>query len=77
MVYTDLSPDIEYLHGHHLLYGIIALLCIVSIVIGLPLLLTFEPFLNRKFNFIKIKPLLVSRVLQRQVLLLCWLLHDL
>ena len=57
-VYTYLSPDIEYFHDRHLAYGIVALLCIVFIVIGLPLLLTLEPFLNRKFNFIKIKPLL-------------------
>jgi len=57
-VYTYLSPDIEYFHGRHLVYGIVALLCTVSIVIGLPLLLTFEPFLNHKINFIKIKPLL-------------------
>ena len=57
-VYTYLSLDFEYFHGRHLIYGIVALLCIVSIVIGLPFLLTFEPFLNRKINFIKIKPLL-------------------
>ena len=57
-VYTYLSPDIEYFHDRHLAYGIVALLCIVIIVICLPLLLTLEPFLNRKFNFIKIKPLL-------------------
>ena len=57
-VYTYLSPDIEYFHGRHLAYGIVALLGTVSIVIGLPLLLTFEPFLNHKINFIKIKPLL-------------------
>ena len=57
-VYTYLSPDIEYFHGRHLAYGIVALLCTVTIVLGLPLLLTLEPFLNRKINFIKIKPLL-------------------
>ena len=57
-VYTYLSPDIEYLNGRHLAYAIIAMLCIVSIVIGLPLVLTLEPFLNHKINFIKIKPLL-------------------
>ena len=57
-VYTYLSPDIEYFQGRHLAYGIVALLCIVSIVVGLPLLLTLEPILNRKFNFVKIKPLL-------------------
>ena len=57
-VYTYLSPDIEYFHGRHLAYGIVALLCTVTIVLGLPLLLTLEPFLNHKINFIKIKPLL-------------------
>ena len=31
---------------------------IIVIVIGLPLLLLLEPFLNRKINFIRIKPLL-------------------
>ena len=57
-VYTYLSPDIEYFHGRHLAYGIVALLCSVSIVPGLPLLLTLQPILNKKFNFVKIKPLL-------------------
>ena len=57
-VYTYLSPDIEYFHGRHAAYGIVALLCIISVVTGLPLLLTLEPFINHKFNFTKIKPLL-------------------
>ena len=57
-VYSYLSPNIEYFHGRHLAYGIVALLCTVTIIIGLPLLLTLEPFLNHKINFIKIKPLL-------------------
>ena len=57
-VYTYLSPDIKYFHGRHLAYSIVALLCTASIVIGFPLLLILEPFLNHKINFIKIKPLL-------------------
>ena len=57
-IYTYLSPDIEYFHGRHLAYGIVALLCTITIVVGLPLLLILEPFLNRKINFAKIKPLL-------------------
>ena len=57
-IYTYLSPHIEYFHGRHLAYSIVALLCIGTIVLGLPLLLTLEPFLNYKFNFIRIKPLL-------------------
>jgi len=57
-VYTYLSPDIEYFHGRHLPYVIIAILCILVIVIGLPLLLLLEPFINHKINFTRIKPLL-------------------
>ena len=57
-VYSFISPDIEYFHGRHLAYGMIALLCTIVIVVGLPLLLLLEPLLNRKINFIKIKPLL-------------------
>ena len=57
-VYTYVSPDIEYLYGHHLAYAIVAVIFTVVIVIGLPLLLALEPFLNSKMNFIKIKPLL-------------------
>ncbi|XP_065893433.1 uncharacterized protein [Dysidea avara] len=57
-VYTYLSPDIEYFHGRHLPYTIIAILCTLVIVIGLPLLLLLEPFLNGKVDFTRIKPLL-------------------
>ena len=57
-VYTYLSPDIKFFHDRHLVYGIVALLFIIFIVIGPPLLLTLEPFLNHKLNFTKIKPLL-------------------
>ena len=56
--YVYSSPSIKYFTGRHILYGIIALLCELFIVIGLPLLLLLEPFLNHKINFIKIKPLL-------------------
>ena len=56
--YTYLSPDIKYFSGRHLIYGIVAILCMIVIVIALPLLLLLEPFLNSKINFIKIKPLL-------------------
>ena len=56
--YVYSSPSIKYFTGRHIAYGIIALLCELFIVIGLPLLLLLEPFLNRKINFIKIKPLL-------------------
>ena len=57
-VYTYLSPDAEYFHGRHLAYGIMAILCTVTVVIGLPLLLLLEPFINHKINFTKIKPIL-------------------
>ena len=57
-VYTHLSPDTEYFHGLHLAYGLIAILCTITVVIGLPLLLLLEPFINHKINFTKIKPIL-------------------
>ena len=57
-VYTYLSPNIQYFYGRHLAYGIIAIIFTLLIVIGLPLLLLLEPFLNGKINFVKIKPLL-------------------
>ena len=57
-VYTYLSPDIEYLHGRHLAYVIVAVIFTIVIVIGLPLLLLSEPLLNSKINFVRIKPLL-------------------
>ncbi|XP_065914577.1 probable outer membrane protein pmp20 [Dysidea avara] len=57
-VYTYLSPDIEYFHGRHLPYVIVAALFTLMIVIGLPLLLLLEPFLNHKINFTRFKPLL-------------------
>ena len=57
-IFTYLSPDIEYFHGRHLVYGIAAVLVTIVIVIGLPFLLLLEPFLNRKINFVRIKPLL-------------------
>ena len=57
-VYTYLSPDLEYFHGRHLPYVIIAILSTLVIVISLPLLLLLEPFLNGRINFTRMKPLL-------------------
>ena len=57
-IYTYLSPNVEYFHGRHLAYAIVAIICTLIIVIGLPLLLALEPFLNSKINFVKVKPLL-------------------
>ena len=55
--YTYLSPSIQYFHGRHAIYGVVAMICEV-LVIGLSLLLLLEPVLSRKINFIRIKPLL-------------------
>ena len=57
-IYTYLSPDVEYFHGRHFAYVIMAITFTIAVVIGLPLLLLLEPFLNSKINFVKIKPLL-------------------
>ena len=57
-IFTYLSPDVEYFHGRHLAYAIVAIIFTVIFVLGLPLLLALEPFVNSKINFIKVKPLL-------------------
>ena len=57
-VYSYLSPDIEYFHGRHLIYVLIAAFMGLLVMFGLPLLLLLEPFINSKINFIKIKPFL-------------------
>ena len=57
-IYTYVSPDVEYFHGRHLVYTIVAILFTIVIVVSLPLLLALEPFLNAKINFVKVKPLL-------------------
>ena len=60
-VRTYSSPDIKYFTGRHLAYAIVAILCEVIIVIGLPVFLLLEPLLNhlnQRINFVKIKPLL-------------------
>ena len=58
--YTYLSPDIEYFHERHFPYAIVAIILIILIVVGFPLLLLGEPFLNSKISIDKIikKPLL-------------------
>ena len=56
--YTYSSPHIQYFHGRHALYGVVAIFCQLIVGIGLPLLLLLEPVLSKKINFIKIKPLL-------------------
>ena len=60
-VRTYSSPDIKYFTGRHLAYAIVAILCEVIIVIGLPLFLFLEPFmthLSERVNFVRIQPLL-------------------
>ena len=56
--YTYSSPNIQYFHGRHAVYGVVAIICELVVGIGLPLLLLLQPFLNRKINFVRIKPLL-------------------
>ena len=56
--YTYSSPHIQYFHGRYAVYGVVAIICELIIVIGLPLLFLLEPVLSRKINFIRIKPLL-------------------
>ena len=56
--FTFSSPDVKYFSGRHVVYGIVAILCVIIFVMGLPCLLLLEPFLQRKINLIKIKPLL-------------------
>ena len=56
--YTYSSPNIQYFHGRHAVYGVVAIICELVVGIGLPLLLLLQPFLSRRINFIRIKPLL-------------------
>ena len=56
--YTYSSPNIQYFHKRHAVYGVVAILCELVVGISLPLLLLLEPVLSRKINFIRIKPLL-------------------
>ena len=57
-LYTYLSPDVKYFTGHHIIYVIIAILFEMVIVVGLPVILLFEPYVNRWINFTRIKPML-------------------
>ena len=57
-LYVTVSPDIAYFQGRHLFYSMVAYMFVILIVIGLPLILLSEPFLNRKINFSRFKPLL-------------------
>ena len=50
-VFTYLSPGIKYFTDRHIPYFILAVLYELVIVVGLPLLLLLEPFVNHKINF--------------------------
>jgi len=57
-VYVYLSPSYKYFRGRHAFYGIIAALCGLIVVIGMPLLLLLQPFINPMVSFIKVMPIL-------------------
>jgi len=57
-LYTYSSPNFKYFQNRHVVYGSVAVICELVIGIGLPLLLLSEPFLKRKINFIRFKPIL-------------------
>jgi len=56
-VYTYASPNIKYFHSRHAIYGIVAAVCELFIVIGLPLFLLLERFISRKI-VVRVMPLL-------------------
>ena len=56
--YAYSSPHIQYFHEQHAVYGVVAVIFELVVVVGLSLLLLLEPVLSRKINFIRIKPLL-------------------
>ena len=53
-VFVYLSPHLKYFTQRHAVYAVVALLCGLVLVIGLPLLLFVEPFLRKKAGFKKI-----------------------
>ena len=57
-VYVYLSPSYKYFRGLHTFYGIVATLCGLIVVIGMPLILLIQPFINPVVSFIKIMPIL-------------------
>ncbi|XP_065915104.1 uncharacterized protein [Dysidea avara] len=56
-VYVYLSPSYKYFRGRHSFYGIVATLCGLIVVIGMPLILLMQPFINPVVSFIKIMPI--------------------
>ena len=59
-VYTYLSPDIPYFTSRHIIYTIVAVICMIVIALGLPAFLLLQPYLKRcrGINFIRIMPFL-------------------
>ena len=49
-LYTYLSPHLKYFADRHAAYASMALLCVLLVTIGLPLLLVIEPLLMKTFN---------------------------
>ena len=49
-LYTYLSPHLKYFADRHAAYASVAILCILLVTIGLPLLLVMEPLLMKTFN---------------------------
>ena len=57
-VYVYLSPKYKYFEDRHAVYGVVATLCGLIVVIGMPLLLLSQPFINPRVSFIKVMPIL-------------------
>ena len=57
---TYLSPDMLYFSGRHIIYFIVAVVCMIVIALGLPVFLLLQPYLKRcrGINFIRIMPFL-------------------
>ena len=57
-IFCYTSPTVKIYSGRHLAYGIVAMFCATAFVVLFPFLLLFEPILKRRFNFIRIKPII-------------------
>jgi len=56
-IYTYASPHIKYFHGRHLIYGIVAVLLELVVLVS-PLIFVFERYINFNRNcLLKLKPL--------------------
>ena len=50
-LYTYLSPNLKYFANQHAAYASVALLCVLLVTIGFPLLLIMEPLLVKVINY--------------------------